>query len=316
MKPVASVSVDLDNHWSYLKTHGDASWEELPSYLDRAVPRALGMFSELGITATFFIVGLDAEQARNDEALGSIAAAGHEIGNHSFFHEPWMNRNTTSEVGAELERADEAIARVTGRKPIGFRGPGFTLSESILEALAKRGYKYDASTLPTFIGPLARAYYFRSTDLTEEQKAERATLFGDFSEGRRPNRPYSWDGLGASLAELPVTTMPGLRTPIHVSYLLYLSRISPRLASAYLEIALRLLRITDNGPSMLLHPLDFLGGDDVAGLEFFPGMDLGGAYKTELTRGFVAQMVRHFEVVGCAAHVESTASARRVAPRF
>lgn len=316
MKPVASLSLDLDNHWSYLKTHGDPAWEELPTYLDVAVPRALSMFSEVRVTGTFFVVGLDAEQDVNQHALQSVAAAGHEIGNHSHFHEPWMNRRTTAEVMAELERADEAIARTTGKIPIGFRGPGFSLSIAMLESLVKRGYRYDASTLPTFIGPLARAYYFRSTDLTDEQEEERATLFGDFSEGLRPNQPYGWDGFGAPLTELPVTTLPGIRSPIHVSYLLYLSRISSRLASAYFEVALRLLRLTGNGPSILLHPLDFLGGDDVSDLQFFPGMDMAGRRKAELTQGFIAQLTQHFDVGGCATHVESADIKKLIPPRF
>jgi hypothetical protein len=41
MKPPASLSLDLDNQWSYMKTHGDAGWESFPSYLDVVVPRVL-----------------------------------------------------------------------------------------------------------------------------------------------------------------------------------------------------------------------------------------------------------------------------------
>ncbi len=29
-KPIASLSLDLDNKWSYMKTHGDAGWESFP----------------------------------------------------------------------------------------------------------------------------------------------------------------------------------------------------------------------------------------------------------------------------------------------
>ncbi len=43
MKSIASLSLDLDNRWSYLKTHGDASWESFPSYLDLLVPLVLDM---------------------------------------------------------------------------------------------------------------------------------------------------------------------------------------------------------------------------------------------------------------------------------
>lgn len=32
-RPIASVSLDLDHVWSYLRTHGDPDWEQRPSYL-------------------------------------------------------------------------------------------------------------------------------------------------------------------------------------------------------------------------------------------------------------------------------------------
>lgn len=91
MKPAASLSLDLDNLWSYLKIHGDPGWESLPSYLDVAVPRILAFLAERGLSITFFVVGQDAEREENREALASIAAAGHEIGNHSFHHDSWLH---------------------------------------------------------------------------------------------------------------------------------------------------------------------------------------------------------------------------------
>src|SRR5207247_9147540 len=83
-RPLASLSLDLDNKWSYLKTHGDAGWERFPSYLDVVVPRILRVCDELGLKITVFVVGQDAALAANHEALASIAAAGTELGNHSF----------------------------------------------------------------------------------------------------------------------------------------------------------------------------------------------------------------------------------------
>ena len=56
----------------------------------------------------------------------------------------------------ELERTETAVQRATGQRPIGFRGPGYSWSTTLLEILADRGYLYDASTLPTYLGPLAR----------------------------------------------------------------------------------------------------------------------------------------------------------------
>ena len=40
-KPIASLSLDLDNKWSYMKTHGDAGWDLYPTYLPTVVPAAV-----------------------------------------------------------------------------------------------------------------------------------------------------------------------------------------------------------------------------------------------------------------------------------
>ena len=215
-KHLASVSLDLDNLWSYLKIHGDDGWQSRPSYLDVFVPHALETLDQLGIKITFFIVGLDAAEDRNGKALRAIADAGHEIGNHSFEHEPWLHLYTPEQVRSELQQADAAIQAATGRKPIGFRGPGFSWSEDVLETLVELGHRFDASTLPTYLGPLARAYYFWTAKMTAEERAKREGLFGKFSDGLRPVKPYRWQlKSGRNILEIPVTTMPLFKTPIH-----------------------------------------------------------------------------------------------------
>jgi peptidoglycan-N-acetylglucosamine deacetylase len=281
---IASLSLDLDNQWTYMKTHGDPGWESYPSYLDLVVPRVLSFLKERNLTVTVFIVGQDAALEKNKGALSAIATAGHEIGNHSFRHEPWLHRYTEAEIEADIAAAEEHIERVTGKRPIGFRGPGFALSHAILQVLARRGYRYDASTLPTFLGPVARAYYFMSTKLGEEERIQRKALFGTFRDGLRPIRPYRWRLNPGTLIEIPVTTMPILKVPIHVSYLLYLSVVSPALAMHYFKMALALCRFTGTQPSLLLHPLDFLGGEEVPELSFFPAMGLSVDRKMELVR--------------------------------
>ena len=40
-KRTASLYLDLDNQWTYMKTHGDAGWEEFPTYLPVVIPRFL-----------------------------------------------------------------------------------------------------------------------------------------------------------------------------------------------------------------------------------------------------------------------------------
>ena len=271
-----SLSLDLDNKWSYLKTHGDAAWETHPSYLNEVVQHVLPWLAERDLNITFFVVGQDAALPENYRALRAIGDAGHEIGNHSFHHEPWLHLYSPTQLVEELKTAAEAIENATGAKPAGFRGPGYSVTPQVWQVLEQLGYGYDASTLPTFIGPLARAYYFMTAKLSRQEREQRKALFGKVRDAFLPLKPYR---VGDDLVEIPVTTFPLLRAPIHFSYLLYLSCYSQRIADAYWNMALMLCRWSGISPSLLLHPLDFLGEDEVDDLDFFPGMTLDGATK-------------------------------------
>ena len=249
---------------------------------------------------TFFLVGRDAET--DADAFAALAAAGHEIGNHSFRHEPWLHRYSEAELDDELARAEEALVASTGVRPRGFRGPGYSLSEPTLRVLVRRVYDYDASTLPTVIGPIARTVYFRRTQLDDAQRAEREHLYGTWADGVRPLRPYRWSVDGATLLEMPISTLPGLRLPIHVSYLLALSVHSESLARAYFANALRACRLARVEPSILLHPLDVLSGDEVPSLRFFPGMEIPTAVKLRRVASYLDVLARRFRVVPVGDH--------------
>lgn len=304
-RSLASLSLDLDNEWSYLKTHGDETWTTFPSYLSTVVPHLLAACDRHGLTITVFVVGQDADVPANREPLATLGESRHEIGNHSFHHEPWLHLKDRTEVGEELRRAHDAIEAATGRAPDGFRGPGFSLSDDTLAALGELGYRYDASTLPTFIGPLARAYYFRGSDLDEEERERRSLLFGSFNEVFRPLRPYRWAVPGGELVEIPVTTMPLLRVPIHVSYVLYLAEYSEAAARTYFRTALALCRLRRVEPSILLHPLDLLGGDEVPSLSFFPAMGMTGVRKRRLLDDYLGILADGFDVVPMGRHLEA-----------
>lgn len=304
-RPVASISLDLDDLWTYLRTRGDPAWESRPSYLGLFMPRMLDLLGRLDLRITFFVVGFDATREANAPHLRALAERGHEVGNHSFWHECWLQRYSASRLDEEIARAHEALYAATGQAPVGFRGPGFSWSPELFEALARRGYLYDASTLPTFLGPLARLYFLASAKLSPEERAERAALFGAFRDGFRPNRPYTWQLAGQRrLVEVPVTTLPVVRTPFHMSYLLYLSRFSTALMRGYLRLALSACRTFGVEPSFLVHPLDLLGGDDVTQLGFFPGMDLTSARKTALVAEVLGVLREQFDLVTVRAHAE------------
>ncbi|MFB6341475.1 polysaccharide deacetylase family protein [Saccharicrinis sp. FJH62] len=305
-KPIASISLDLDNQWSYMKIHGDKGWEDFPSYLDIFIPHVLKVLDDLNLKITFFIVGQDAILPKNEKYLKMITDRGHEVGNHSFHHESWLHKYSKEEIRNELGKAEKAIIQATGEKPIGFRGPGFSWSNDVLEVLNEMGYSYDASTLPTWIGPFARRYYFMTAKLTKEEKKDRSDLFGNLKDGFYKLKPHiKYLNSGKEILEIPVTTIPLIKVPFHLSYLLYLSGISKALMRLYLDIAIILCKITGTHPSFLLHPLDLIGGDQIKQLAFFPGMNISSDVKVDVFKEVILKLGKHFSLGNMSNHAKT-----------
>lgn len=310
MPAPASLSLDLDNKWAYLKTHGHPDWASSASYLDRVVERFTALMKPRGIRMTVFVVGRDAADPGNHAALQQLVREGHEIGNHSFLHEPWLHQYSREELVAEFDKAEQAILAATGQRPTGFRGPGFSFSADVLNLMAERGYHYDCSTFPTFLGPLARAVYFLKSGLNRKERKKRGALFGSISDGFRPLKPYRWKTAGQPLLEIPVTTMPLFRVPIHASYILFLARWSEWLAQAYFRTAMWLCRWTGVQPSILLHPLDVLGCDDDQELSFFPAMDLPSEKKIRVMAAMLDCLAGNFQILPMGEHARRIESTR------
>lgn len=308
---IASISLDLDNQWAYMRSSNIAGWEDHPSYLDIAVPRSIDLFNQHNTSITYFIVGQDAALEKNHNALMQIADAGHEIGNHSFNHEPWLHLYNRDELVDEIKKAEESIESATGIRPIGFRAPGFSVSPAVLDVLAERGYLYDCSTFPTYIGPLARAFYFlKSEEMSDEERNKRKQLFGKISDGFQTLHPYVMNVSGNDLVEIPVTTFPIIKIPIHVSYLMYLASFSNFAAKKYWQTALFFCGLTGTAPSLLFHPLDFLGGDEIPELKFFPGMSLTSETKTNFLNNMIDSLTSKFSILTLARQAENVLQAR------
>ena len=77
------------------------------------------------------------------------------------------------------------------------------------------------------------------------------------------------------------------------------------LAKTYLRSALALCKLRRVQPSILLHPLDFLGGDKVKELAFFPGMKLPTDEKLALFDDLMEIIQASFEPVTMRAHAET-----------
>jgi hypothetical protein len=296
-KPAATLSIDLDNLWSYLRAKGDHRWTDYPSFLALAVPRILRLLDELALRATVFVVGRDADCARDRDLLQAFPAAGHELGNHSYTHDPGFHRYTDDALEDDFARSEAALAALGAGTIRGFRGPSFRVSEAVLRTLVRRGYRYDASTFPTCLGPLARAwqsFYFR---LDGEAREALRGQYGEIKDARRPLQPYRWCLDNGELIEIPVSTMPFTRLPVHWTYIHFLGSCSPRVAVAYVRTNIALCRLGGLRPSLLLHATDFIGGDDADCPHFLPGMRRHVAAKLGLLRQTLALYMASYDLL-------------------
>jgi peptidoglycan/xylan/chitin deacetylase (PgdA/CDA1 family) len=78
--------------------------------------------------------------------MKDIMKAGHEVGLHGWIHErnSQLDENTERDL---MRRASEALARITGRKPVGMRTPSWDYSPSTIKLAQEMGLLYDSSLM-------------------------------------------------------------------------------------------------------------------------------------------------------------------------
>jgi hypothetical protein len=211
------VSVDLDPIGCYHAIHGLSApaAEHADVILTRALPRFLELFAELDAKVTFFVVGADAEAALERgraESLADAVGRGHELGNHSFAHPYDLVRRTPAEIADDLARCD-AVLRRLGATPQGFRAPGYTHDDALLAEVARLGYRYDSSALPspTYYAAKLAAIGWHALHGRRSQSLVRTPggLFG----ARTPHRV-------GPLWELPISVLGPLRLPLVGTFVL------------------------------------------------------------------------------------------------
>lgn len=108
------------------------------------VPRLLRVLARHGVHATFFVPGYTAEL--HPDAVLAIRDAGHEIGHHGYLHEP-PYRATAEEEERYLLRGLEALERVAGVRPTGYRAPWWEATYRTPGLLVRHGFRYDSSLM-------------------------------------------------------------------------------------------------------------------------------------------------------------------------
>ena len=142
--------------------------------------RILDFLKSRGIRTTWFVPGFTIESWPKECA--AVVEHGHEIANHSWAHIPSATM-TREQEEADLVRASEAVQRLTGRKPRGYRSASWDLSASTIELLIAHGFVYDSSLMGGDYLP----YRARQGDVAELGKPYR---FG--TETQLIEMPISW----------------------------------------------------------------------------------------------------------------------------
>lgn len=225
MKRIANISIDMDTLSSIYKGQGCTRLNGYTFIEFRSgVENLLSFFAELGIKTTMFMVGKDFLYQKNQVMIKEISKQKHEIANHSMTHPQGFRWLSIEEKENELTNMENICEEVTGRRPVGFRSPGWNVDDATIPILNKLGYVYESSVFPTSLMPLLKLSHWLS--MSRQKKGDRTTM-GQMDYMFAPLRPYytSDNSLRKKgnnpLIEFPVSVSPVLRIPFFATLLLF-----------------------------------------------------------------------------------------------
>ncbi len=146
-RPTLLLSVDFEDwHQLVRRRVGVRDWESPGPALERQTDAMLNLFDEVGARSTFFVLGMAARA--HPKLVVRVVERGHEIGCHGDAHLP-VHGQSPEEFAADLRAARATIEDLTGRTPVGYRAPAFSITGSCADwahrILAEEGFAYDAS---------------------------------------------------------------------------------------------------------------------------------------------------------------------------
>jgi peptidoglycan-N-acetylglucosamine deacetylase len=120
--------------------------ERLDKFYKTAWARALEFFDRHNIKVTFFVVGDELEKSECiKKIIRDAHNSGHEIENHTYSHPFGLATLPAGSIVDEIKKCNEIVKTITGRTPIGFRSPGYSISTEIINLIDELGFRYDSS---------------------------------------------------------------------------------------------------------------------------------------------------------------------------
>lgn len=102
------------------------------------LPEILEILDRFEVKTTFFVGG--SWVAKHPELLKSIAAAGHEIGNHGYLHKDAAKLDLKQNL-AEIELCSKQVAALTGKGTDLFAPPSGSLSQAMFQSAETLGHR-------------------------------------------------------------------------------------------------------------------------------------------------------------------------------
>ncbi len=184
-RAAASVTFDVDAESAILADAPEAaarlSVMTHQAYGPRTgVPRLLRILERREVRATFFVPGHTAD--RFPDTVRAIRDAGHELGHHGYCHEP-VFRASAEDEETYLLRGLDALDRIAGVRPAGYRAPWWETTYRTPALLARHGFLYDSSLMDA-----DRPYVLDARESGDVHDGGPATdrLPGDRPAGDRP----------------------------------------------------------------------------------------------------------------------------------
>lgn len=232
----AVLSIDLELFAQTQAVRRAAGDVDDPTVGLSGVETLLDLAADHDAMATWFVVSSVAED--HPDIVGSVAAAGHEVGSHTHTHR-LLSDVEPAERPTELSESRRILERITGAAVTGFRAPAFDLPDGYFDLLDGAGYGYDSSVVASRRIP---GWYGGEYTL---QSAAPATSVD-------PDAP-------AGLTELPVSVMPWLRLPLTGAWLRF---FGPR----YTSLGMELLARRGIPPVLYVHPWEVVDLPAVEGV--------------------------------------------------
>jgi len=110
-----------------------------------AVPGILQMLRDYGIKTTFFVPGSVAK--RFTPMVDAMLKDGHEIGHHGYHHEAGTFFTSRQQELDTFARGIEALEKITGKKPVGYRSPMWEFSSNTVSVLEELGFSYTSDRM-------------------------------------------------------------------------------------------------------------------------------------------------------------------------